>query len=472
MLNQSSYTVQYHVQQKVPARRSASSVAARYPALTECAQETKAPARPAHEAVNGYAKIVESCKQDFFTIRADCVQDAVLATVDSLAEYLVWDGMDRRLRAAASAHHTASPEATVSIQQIAADIKSRLGHELCERTVERAIKKLSVAGLIAVESRFAAGRRQASAYRLLFSSGMEYRLQSSRRGKKAPYAPKSAPQPLTPESAPVHTHASYAQLNRSSSTTEDPQAFARDNTSSSFGVRKLVDVANNPLPAGLQRVEDIEEYRVHICTQGETPRQSGEMPPLQEENPVMTEHGSSAGTEEPGEKVKSWENGDVRPETERTGVGHYTKSTAYDHPTPVSPLFNNEKEKNKKVIKNVYCLADFVKKDAEQTNDNGHGNGYHLDPVHQKGWVRSRNPQLQRHFGVLSRHLFLSGTRDLESLVAWFETRESQLQSGAITLKDILQEAGEATEAPEASVGTHRSDEKVKPGKTLLGYGC
>jgi hypothetical protein len=133
---------------------------------------------------NGFLPMKNAAKEDFFTIRADAIQDSVLSQIDSLAEYLVWDGMDRRLRAIASATNTTAPEATVSIQQIAKDIEVRLGHTFCERTIERAIKKLADCGIMLSKQQFSSGRRQASSYQLCFTEDMQSRLRSSRRNKK------------------------------------------------------------------------------------------------------------------------------------------------------------------------------------------------------------------------------------------------------------------------------------------------
>ncbi|EGQ60377.1 hypothetical protein GGI1_00050, partial [Acidithiobacillus sp. GGI-221] len=152
---------------------------------------------------NGFKTIKDAARRDFFTIRADAVQDGVLSMLDSLAEYLVWDGMDRRLRAVASATHTEHPEVVVSVQQIANDIKVRVGHDLCERTIERALKKLCDVGLLSATARFHQGRRQASSYMLLYAPSMSSRLENSRRGG----IPRSQAVSDTPPASPCGTQA-------------------------------------------------------------------------------------------------------------------------------------------------------------------------------------------------------------------------------------------------------------------------
>jgi hypothetical protein len=406
--------------------------------------------------------ITESCKRDFFTIRADCVQDAVLASVDSLAEYLVWDGMDRRARAIASANHTGSPEAVVSISQIAADIKMRVGHDLCERTIERAIRKLNDAGLIGIESRFNAGRRQASSYRLLFSDGMKSRLDATRRGRKAsPGNPSEQPRMTpnrdeyrpTPEPARAETReASVGHIRplqdqgcgltriglmaqsflRASSERASSERASSERASSERASSEppAVESASTSDSEAKESVgNQMPGQSEHICTQAMT----GDMEGQSEQN-IQTSHaGTFDGSHDSGLTIKS------EPLQRESATIH--------HPTSMSPLFNKEEKENKKVFKNVFSI------DARNKNQPKPSRlepclkttGYYLDDVHQKGWVTATTPHLLPHRGDLSRYAFFEGHKSLESLTLWFQEQEDAIANGRVTVNDVLAQYGVET---------------------------
>lgn len=377
---------------------------------------------------NGYPMITESCKRDFFTIRADCVQDAALASVDSLAEYLVWDGMDRRARAIASASHTSSPEVVVSISQIAADIKSRLGHDLCERTIERAIRKLSDTGLIGIESRFNAGRRQASSYRLLFSDGMKLRLDHTRRGKKATTGYPDEHQASTVDKEEYPPSSQQTRTER--------KAVRSDNTSMApnytHGLARIgVKIPSFPQPAVDSDISPRSDPSEHICTQA--------MPDALKHESALTD---TDGNKEVTDNSNALdENIDCGLQTNQESV--HGNSALIHQPTSVSPLFNKE-EKNKKGFENVFSFSDFSKKNnsSQPSPERGEGNGYFLDSVHRKGWVSVEEPQLLAYLGDLSRYAFFSGHHTLDELSVWFQSIEDDIANNRTSLGKILHTAG------------------------------
>jgi hypothetical protein len=365
--------------------------------------------------VNGFMAMRDSAKLDFFTIRADAVQDGVLAVIDTLAEYLVWDGMDRRLRAIASANHTDKPEAVVTVKQIANDIKIRVGHDLCERTIERAIKKLQDASLIHVMPRFQHGRRQASSFILLFSASMSERQNKSRRGNKSIGSNDSA------------TAASTDYASTQKKINHDDIRPQVKSARTSFGL--------SPITEYLQRVQ--------ACI-GQAPD--------------VSSHASDETNEERQQNSVQNCTLSVSPSMDRTTEGEsptngqsqavIIKADAPNdsHPTSMSPLFNKEEKENKKVFKNVYSISDFSKKESPKENRTvlqaGAETGYYLDTVHRSGWVSSPKRHLQGYFGSLSTYLFFNKYRTIETMTEWFQQQENRINSGETTLYDVLATAG------------------------------
>ena len=383
---------------------------------------------------NGYPMITESCRRDFFTIRADCVQDAVLGSVDSLAEYLVWDGMDRRARAIASANHTSSPEAVVSISQIAADIKSRVGHDLCERTIERAIRKLSDVGLIGIESRFNAGRRQASSYRLLFSDGMKSRLGATRRGKRASTGNPEEQPGMAPNRDEYPPNPERARTESKVTSTDHVHPVLNYG----HGLTRIgLMVPSFPLPTIASDSNPLPGPSVHICTQAATDE-------AKDESAQTTRTGN---TERKG-ITKALGEG------ENYGLTIKPKSLQHEvaeilHPTSMSPLFNKEEKENKKVFKNVFSISDFIKREqakesrtALKADPSDSETGYYLDTVHRSGWVSSPKKHLQEYFGSLSTYLFFNKYRTIDAMVEWFQQQENHINCGETTLDYILMMTG------------------------------
>lgn len=433
-------------------------------------------ARPGNDRQprNGFKEMKDAAKRDFFTIRADAVQDGVLSLLDSLAEYLVWDGMDRRLRAVASATHTEHPEAIVSIQQIANDIKVRVGHDLCERTIERALKKLSDVGLLSTSARFHQGRRQASSYMLLYAPSMSSRLERSRRGgipkphaasdasltgqfkTPAPDIPRSANTQLTRigDSIPAFpAHPVYQEEPVNVRHSSGGEVAANGSGSAFYEVRPTFDleaahelsghhsserspqtgkndqssecsqeVRNQSASPTRSKIEDMDARQAHTVCQ----------PPV-----CRSAHSTEGVT-----------NRDVPVETERSLI----------HPTSVSPLFNKEKE-NKKVFKNVFSISDFKKKEPAKENpmdlQPDAETGYYLDTVHRSGWVSSTRKQLKDHFGNLSTYLFFNKYHTIEAMTNWFQLQENRINSGETTLSEVLATAGVAPE------GSQTNEQKI-----------
>ncbi len=408
---------------------------------------------------NGFKMIKDAARRDFFTIRADAVQDGVLSMLDSLAEYLVWDGMERRLRAVASATNTEHPVVVVSVQQIANDIKVRVGHDLCERTIERALKKLCNVGLLSATQRFHQGRRQASSYMLLYTPSMSSRLENSRRGG----IPKSKSVSDTPPASPYGKQALDIQ--------ESPySALTR------IGDRIPALTVHHVYAEEFMASKNSRwEESVATCSNSALP---GDPPPIAiEKTYVPSGHGSSAPPPQLGEnnrpsdvhqdatvcspspvgsKADVTDGGhdriQIQPEVCRSA--HSSNETINRavpgdtervslHPTSVSPLFNNKKE-NKKVFKNVFCISDFPKNNQQPnaSPDRPEGNGYFLDTVHGKGWVSATHPSLQTYLGDLSRYAFFKGHRTLDTLREWFQGIENDIAGQRTTLAETLHAAG------------------------------
>lgn len=409
---------------------------------------------------NGFIHMKNAAKEDYFTIRADAIQDSVLSQVDSLAEYLVWDGMDRRLRAIASATNSTTPEATVSIQQIAKDIEIRVGHTFCERTIERAIKKLIDCGMLQSKQQFSSGRRQASSYQLCFTVDMQSRLESSRRKK-------NNKQVIKDEITDNHDHNGHRSLIQHQETIANIGAIA-----SRIGLTGLVELKPiQPETTNEQKVCNFahSEYQ-HSSTEiswpsgataSDTTQYSGNLHGSQQVCKIA--HSESMNEAPVSEGVGAVDNG-VKPENQRQfqktekvcKIAHTVNSYSLpihvqaipatpentNQPTPVSPLFKEER----KINKNIFSYSDFLlKKHAAQneTETTTAGNhGYFLDPVHQKGWICSEKSALKPYLGDLSRHAFFAGKRNIEDLSAWFQDMEQKISEGSLALLELLRSAG------------------------------
>ncbi|WP_140390980.1 hypothetical protein [Acidithiobacillus thiooxidans] len=409
---------------------------------------------------NGFLSMKNAAKEDYFTIRADAIQDSVLSQVDSLAEYLVWDGMDRRLRAIASATNTIAPEATVSIQQIANDIKVRVGHNFCERTIERAIKKLADCGIILSKQQFSSGRRQASSYQLCFTADMQSRLRSSRRNKKG----KTMDEDIHADSK-RYEHTSPV-VQRSENLTKIGQLASR------FGLAGLTE--STPVQSNFQEGQKVcnfahsgnlhaapDSSQSSTAMSSDAAQQLGNFDDCQKVCKIAHSGNLDDVPESERGKTASNRNKPENPRTFRkTGkvckIAHPANSyrqdrgdqnvavaqQAVNQPTPVSPLFKEER----KINKNIFSYSDFLlKKHAAQneTETTTAGNhGYFLDPVHQKGWICSEKSALKPYLGDLSRHAFFAGKRNIEDLSAWFQDMEQKISEGSLALLELLRNAG------------------------------
>ena len=408
---------------------------------------------------NGFKTIKDAARRDFFTIRADAVQDGVLSLLDSLAEYLVWDGMDRRLRAVSSATHTEHPEVVVSVQQIANDIKVRVGHDLCERTIERALKKLCDVGLLSATPRFHQGRRQASSYMLLYAPSMSSRLENSRRGGFA----KTQAVSDTPPASQYGTQARDIQESPYSALTRIgdriPALSVYPDHTEEYMVAKesrceaSVAACSNSVLPGDQTTITIKKAYVPSGHGSFAP------PPQLGENNRLSEDRQDVPTRSPspvGSKTEVTDGGHDRissqPEVCRSAhsANETTKRAVPGEPervslhtTSVSPLFNNKKE-NKKAFKNVFSISDFSKnnRQPEASPDRPDDNGYFLDIVHGKGWISASHPALKAYLGDLSRYAFFAGYRTLDALRDWFQGIENDIAGQRTTLAETLQAAG------------------------------
>lgn len=403
---------------------------------------------------NGFLAMKDAARHDFFTIRADAVQDGALALLDSLAEYLVWDGMDRRLRATASATHTDVPEAVVSVQQIANDIKVRVGHDLCERTVERALKKLCDVGLLLASARFHQGRRQASSYQLLFAPSMAARLAHSRRdcqggnGKSAA-ACTTVPDVRASRSIPAipEVYKEPRQTEAVRETVYNPMARIGDclpalPAFSAFPAPGLHSRSAPSVPSAPS--SDNRKTPADIAT--------GHFPEV-----CRSAHPAP-------EAVSQWPNPST-PETLNTAPAEGKTPAEGDHPTSLSPLFKKEKQKQKKkAFQKVVSISDFSKnRPAPETTplpdtspDLTVHDGYFLDTIHQQGWVRASNPVLLPHLGDLSRAAFFAGCHTLEALQGWFQQQENDIAAQRTTLARVLvtariQDAGAPSAQPQTA---------------------
>lgn len=414
---------------------------------------------------NGFKAIKDAARRDFFTIRADSVQDGALSLLDSLAEYLVWDGMDRRLRATASATHTDHPEAIVSVQQIANDIKIRVGHDLCERTIERALKKLCDVGLLSTTPRFHQGRRQASSYMLLYAPSMAARMENSRRGRiKSASTGQETPQDISttaqkPDVLQCQTYGSVRigdMIPRFPMISDIPE------------VPQDAELAGSPVNTHAQPDSGLTTYRLKDSMKDSMKALStaaNEQPP--EISETTNRNGETDGSNfTPGGAEVQAESGVCRSaHVIVTPVAHGEEQRASSHPTSMSPLFNKKKE-NKKAFKNVFSISDFSKNNPAQKplQDRSDGNGYYLDSVHKKGWISAVHPALQSHLGVLSRHAFFSGYRTLDMLRDWFQGFEDDIAEHRTTIAEILQRAG--LQSFETTTG------QVSAGMKSAGFGC
>lgn len=412
----STHLTEHHVRTAVASTSSAS-----IPAATTPAQ-------------NGFRAIKEAARSDFFTIRADSVQDAVLSSLDTLAEYLVWDGMDRRLRAVASATHTEYPEAVVSIQQIANDIRIRVGHDLCERTIERALKKLCDVGLLSATARFHQGRRQASSYMLLYAPTMASRLENSRRGRIRKSTIVDDPQhdntaiKHEQDAQQYRFHASVrigdmiSVLPVFAGYPDARQEDMRQESAINANILPDSDVSGFQQPTDMVAASSISNEDVHGITA--LPDQNND---LDDKKSILTgcEIQKKAGVCRSAHQTHT---------SAIPGEIHLT----LNHPTSVSPLFNKKEKENK----NVFSISDFVKKeplrktipDKHTQNDDG----YYLDTVHRSGWISSPKKHLLGHLGSLSTYLFFNKYRTIETMVEWFQQQENRINCGEITLDEIL----------------------------------
>ncbi len=388
---------------------------------------------------NGFKAIKDAARRDFFTIRADSVQDGALSLLDSLAEYLVWDGMDRRLRATASATHTDYPEAIVSVQQIANDIKIRVGHDLCERTIERALKKLCDVGLLSATPRFHQGRRQASSYMLLYAPTMAERLENSRRGCiKSDSAGREPPQDksTTARLPDVRQYQPYGSVRIG----DVIPGFSK--ISGLPDVPQDAELTGSPVnthaqPDSDQMTISLKDGRNALSTwvneqSPEISEKTNQNYEIEDSNPgpSCSEIQAESGVCRSAHSAAS----PVPPDEEKRASGH---------PTSMSPLFNNKKE-NKKAFKNVFSISDFSKNNPapKPLQDRSVGNGYYLDTVHEKGWVSTAHPALQAYLGDLSRYAFFAGYRTLDTLRDWFQNIEDDIAGHHTTVAEVLQNAG------------------------------
>lgn len=389
---------------------------------------------------NGFKSIKDAARRDFFTIRADSVQDAVLSLLDSLAEYLVWDGMDRRLRAAASATHTDHPEAIVSVQQIANDIKIRVGHDLCERTIERALKKLCDVGLLSTTPRFHQGRRQASSYMLLYTPSMAARLENSRRGRvKSASTGQEPPQgkSTTAQNPDVRQYQPYGSVRIGDMIPRFPMSSGLPD------VPHDAELVGSPVNTHAQPDSDLTACSLKGGTKALSAAENEQPPEISETTDQHYEIEGSNHT--PGGAEIQAESGVCR-------SAHYAESPvapgeeqrASSHPTSMSPLFNKAVKENKKDFKNVFSISDFSKnkRQPNPSTDRAEGNGYFLDIVHGEGWVSASHPALQAYLGDLSRHAFFAGHRTLDALREWFQGIENDIAEQRTTLAETLHTAG------------------------------
>lgn len=411
-----------------------------FPQPTFTDSETEGCAKLHNPSLNGFMAMRDAAKRDFFTIRADAIQDGVLAAVDTLAEYLVWDGMDRRLRAIASANHTDKPEAVVTLKQIANDIKIRVGHDLCERTIERAIKKLQDSSLIHVIPRFKNGRRQASAFILLFSKTMSENLNKSRRVNK------SSIQDTSGMGTPEDSAATKKQIDIDD---QPPQTFdtrTGNGLSSITGsLRYLQSFLGQTSPEHLHTANGYRgcpESPMAI-TDPSPARQQNLVQNCTTESPTIPVQNCTTifpPRPESGKSVESGSDGPVQ-----STLGERVPPDT-NHPTSMSPLFNKAVKENKKVFKNVFSISDFLKKEPTKENRTGPQPdaeaGYYLDTVHRSGWVSSPNRHLQEYFGSLSTHLFFNKYRTIDAMTDWFQLQENCINSGETTLSEVLAAAG------------------------------
>ncbi|MEB8485915.1 MULTISPECIES: hypothetical protein [Acidithiobacillus] len=394
---------------------------------------------------NGFKSIKDAARRDFFTIRADSVQDAALSLLDSLAEYLVWDGMDRRLRAAASATHTDYPEAIVTVQQIANDIKIRVGHDLCERTIERALKKLCDVGLLSTTPRFHQGRRQASSYMLLYTPSMAARLENSRRGRvKSASTGQEPPQgkSTTAQNPDVRQYQPYGSVRIGDMISRFPMSSG------------LPDVPHDAEPVGstvnthAQPASDLTACSLKGGMKALPAAENEQPPEISETTDQHYEIDDSNHT--PGGAEIQAESGVCR-------SAHYAASPvapsedqrASSHPTSMSPLFNKAVKENKKDFKNVFSISDFIKREpakksqtALKADPSDSETGYYLDTVHRSGWVSSPKKHLQEYFGSLSTYLFFNKYHTIEAMAEWFQQQENRINSAEITIGDVIATAG------------------------------
>ena len=389
---------------------------------------------------NGFKAIKDAARRDFFTIRADSVQDAALSLLDSLAEYLVWDGMDRRLRATASATHTDYPEAIVSVQQIANDIKIRVGHDLCERTIERALKKLCDVGLILATPRFHQGRRQASSYMLLYAPSMAERLENSRRGRiKSASTGQEPPQAKSAaaQNPDVRQYKHYGSVRIGDMIPGFPM------NSGLPDVSQDPELVGSPVNTHAHPDSDLTAYSLKDGMKALSAAEN-EQPP---ENSETTDQNYEIEDSNPTPG-----GAEVLAESGVCQLAHYAASPvapgeeqrASSHPTSMSPLFNKTVKENKKVFKNVFSISDFSKNNQtpKPSQDRPGGNGYFLDSVHQKGWISTDDPKLLPYLGDLSRYAFFAGHRTLDALSSWFQGIENDISDNRTTLEETLLTAG------------------------------
>jgi hypothetical protein len=469
MQQQVHYSVSIHAVpfRTIPAQQPNTASADVHPvtspatSITNPIPFTEQHARPAGTRLpqNGFKTIKDAARRDFFTIRADAVQDGVLSLLDSLAEYLVWDGMDRRLRAVSSATHTEYPEVVVSVQQIANDIKVRVGHDLCERTIERALKKLCDVGLLSATPRFHQGRRQASSYMLLYTPSMAARLENSRRRG----IPKAQAVSDTPPASQYGTQvrdipeSPYSALTRIGD--RIPALSVYPDHAEEYMAAKdsrceasVATCSKSVLPRDQTTIATEKAY-VHSGHGSSVP------PPQLGENNRLSDDGQDVQTRSPspvGPKIEVTDGGHDRifgqPEVCRSAhsANETTKHAVSGeierlslHPTSMSPLFNNKKE-NKKGFKNVFSISDFSKnnRQPEASPDRPDDNGYFLDIVHGEGWVTASHPALQAYLGDLSRYAFFAGHRTLDALREWFQGIENDIAGQRTTLAETLQAAG------------------------------
>ena len=374
--------------------------------------------------INGFAAMRDAAKRDFFTIRADTVQDGALGAVDTLAEYLVWDGMDRRLRAIASANHTNDPEAIVTVKQIANDIKIRVGHDLCERTIERAIKKLQDASLIHVTPRFKDGRRQASSFILLFSPSMSEKLNKSRRVKKS----------SAPDTSEVGTQTDFSATKNQVGRDDIPPQTSSARTSAG-----LSSIAGN-----LQHIQACMRQIAaeHFCV----PNGYSGQPTVPDQSPGDQQNSVQICTLCSPDGMEVAENANPASNDPSPSSREQRDSPDTNHPTSMSPLFNKAVKENKKDFKNVFSISDFSKKERSKENQTvlqtDAETGYYLDTVHRSGWVSSPRKHLQDHFGSLSTYLFFNKYRTIEAMAEWFQQQENRINHGETSLSDVLAAAG------------------------------